>query len=109
MRHQLNEPGVEQDPRTDRVKDPIYDQRGLTLGGERLADAEADGDGNRSRETVRGSEEVGGPALGFGPGDGGDTAAETETLESLVEHQDLSCMRRRCFGVGDGFRGLLTT
>ena len=100
MRHQLHQPRIDQDPRTNTVKHPIDQQRGLTPGGIRLPHTQAYGDGNRRRESVRQREEVWGPAFGIRPGGGCEAGSETEAFEGLVEDED--DVESDELGAGDG-------
>lgn len=85
MRHELHQTGINQDTRTDRIKNAIGEKRSTGLWSKRLADTQTNGNSNRGGETVADAEKVRGPALGSGPGDFGETGAQTEALEHLVE------------------------
>lgn len=88
MRHELHQARVDEDAGRDGVENAAGDESALALRGVRLTDAEADSNGNGGREAVADGESVRSPALGYGPGDGGQTGAETEAFKGLVEDED---------------------
>ena len=104
MRHQLDQPGINQDPRADSVKHAIDHQPRLAAGRIHPANAQPDGNGHGSRERVPHRHIVGGitRAGGRRAGEGGDGQAgpETEAFEGLVEGQH--DVEGGEFGAGDG-------
>lgn len=88
MRHQLHQSSINQYPSTDRIEDPVNNQRRLRFRRVRPPDPETDGNSDGCREAISHSEDIRGPAFRFRPGDGSEAGAEGETFEHLVENED---------------------
>ena len=102
MRHELHQPRINQDPRTDAVKHPVDDQRLLRPGRIRLPDPQPDSQGNRRGECVRQPQYVRCPLFALGPRDGREAGAQSKALERLVE--DEHDVERVELGPGHGER-----
>lgn len=88
VRHELDQSSVDQDTSTNAVEDTVGDERGLAVWRVGLADTEADGDGDWGADCVAAGQEVRGPFLALRPWNCGESRAETETFECLVEDED---------------------
>lgn len=84
---QLDKTSVDQDTSGNSIKDAGDDVRGERARVIRRADAEANGNCDGSRKAVGRTQEPGEPAALL-EGDGGETGADTEALEGLVEDED---------------------
>ena len=100
MRHQLHQAGVDEDAGGDAIEDAIDDERRLAAGGIGVAHAEPDGQGEGGAEGVGQAQPVGRVPLARGPGGGGESGAEAEALEGLVE--DEHDVEGGELGAGDG-------
>lgn len=82
---ELDETSVHEDTSADGIKDTV----GKLLVGCILGlGAHAGGDADGGREGKAESEDIRKPLLALGPGGGGKTGAETETLKHLVEDEN---------------------
>lgn len=99
MGHQLHQRRVDENARRDRVEHAVDDERRVPLWGVRVAHSEPNGDRDRGGQPVRDAQEVRGQSLGPWPWDGGQTGAQTQTLEGLVE--DEHDVQRDKFLTGD--------
>lgn len=88
VRHQLHQARIDQDARTDRIKHPLHDQTPLATRRVTPPHGQAHRDRNRRRQAVPQREQIRRPAFRPRPGRGGETGAETEAFERLVEDED---------------------
>jgi hypothetical protein len=85
--HELHQTRVDEDAGGDGVKDTVDDERLVGARLERLVDAKAGGNGDGSGEAVDDTQDPRHPTLRLWPLGGGQTGAEAEALEGLVEDE----------------------
>lgn len=99
MCHQLYQSSIDENTRADGIEDTVGEECSAALRWISVADTEANGDGEGSRQTVAETEQVWSPAFVLRPWDAGKPGTETEAFECLMEDEyDVECDEV----VGDG-------
>ncbi|KFY93091.1 hypothetical protein V500_03916, partial [Pseudogymnoascus sp. VKM F-4518 (FW-2643)] len=88
VRHQLHQPGVDEDTRGDRVEDTVHQQHRTAVCAEALAHAKPDSDRQRCGDTVECTQHPRQPLLLDRPRRSSQPRPKTQPLKRLMEHED---------------------